>query len=209
MLQTQTVEPATLDILKDLMGMPLLSDFVLVGGTALSLKYGHRRSIDLDLFSMKEFDNEALVKVLEAKFKGFSYRSTLNPIGLFGFIDEVKVDFVKYHQHPVILNPAEEIEGIRFMSTPDIIAMKLMAILKRGVKKDFWDIAELLNHYHIQDFINFYEKKFPTQQFLISIPQALTYFDDAEESEDPISLKGQTWESVKKIIQQKVRDFLQ
>jgi hypothetical protein len=36
----------------------------------------------------------------------------------------------------------------------------------------------------------------------------LTYFDDAEETEDPVSLKGQTWESVKNFIRQKVRDYL-
>ena len=36
----------------------------------------------------------------------------------------------------------------------------------------------------------------------------MTYFDDAEDDEDPISLKGQTWESVKKNIQKKVRDYL-
>jgi hypothetical protein len=43
---------------------------------------------------------------------------------------------------------------------------------------------------------------------MITIPQALVYFEDAEESEEPISLKGQTWEGVKKFIQQKVNDFL-
>jgi hypothetical protein len=43
---------------------------------------------------------------------------------------------------------------------------------------------------------------------MISIPQALTYFTDANESEDPISLKGQTWESVQTIIKQKVSEYL-
>lgn len=94
------------------------------------------------------------------------------------------------------------------MSIPDIAAMKINAILKRGVKKDFWDAAELLNHYSIDDFIHFYHQKFPSQQLAIAIPQALTYFDDAEESEDPVSLKDQTWESVKQKIQDKVRDYL-
>jgi hypothetical protein len=56
--------------------------------------------------------------------------------------------------------------------------------------------------------IRFHETKFPDQNLLISIPQALTYFDDAEESEDPISLKGQSWPAVKKFIQQKVSEFL-
>lgn len=43
---------------------------------------------------------------------------------------------------------------------------------------------------------------------MISIPKALVYFEDAEESEEPFSLKGQTWNGVKKYIQQKVNDFL-
>ena len=43
---------------------------------------------------------------------------------------------------------------------------------------------------------------------LISIPYAITYFVDAEESNEPVSLKGQTWESVRKIIQQEVNNYL-
>lgn len=65
-----------------------------------------------------------------------------------------------------------------------------------------------MKHYSIQDFIDFYQKKYPSQQLLISIPQALIYFNDAEESEEPISLNDQTWDSVKECIQKKVRAFL-
>jgi len=43
---------------------------------------------------------------------------------------------------------------------------------------------------------------------LISIPHALTYFADAEESEEPVSLKGQTWEEVKRFIQQHINEYL-
>ena len=32
-------------------------DFYLVGGTAIAFHIGHRRSIDFDLFTAKEFDN--------------------------------------------------------------------------------------------------------------------------------------------------------
>jgi hypothetical protein len=42
----------------------------------------------------------------------------------------------------------------------------------------------------------------------ISIPEALVYFIDAEESEDPVSLKGQTWEKVGSTISKKVNEFL-
>ena len=81
--------------------------------------------------------------------------------------------------------------------------------MKRAVKKDFWDIAELLNYYTVENLVQHYTKKYPSQQLLISVPYALTYFIDAEESETPVSLKDQTWETVKKFIQQKVNDYLQ
>jgi len=42
----------------------------------------------------------------------------------------------------------------------------------------------------------------------ISIPNAITYFVDADESETPVSLKGQTWESVKMGISRAVSDYL-
>jgi tRNA(Leu) C34 or U34 (ribose-2'-O)-methylase TrmL len=87
------------------------------------------------------------------------------------------------------------------------MAMKVAAILKRAVKKDFWDIAELLEHYTIHELINSYNNKYPNQQLLISIPQALTYFVEAEESEDPICLKGQTWSNIKKNIRKKVSNY--
>ena len=90
----------------------------------------------------------------------------------------------------------------------DLIAMKISAILKRGQKKDFYDLCQLLKIFSIQNGIDFYHEKFPNQQLLISIPNAITYFADAEESPEPISLNGQTWEEVKKSIQKAVRDFL-
>ena len=35
-----------------------LSDFLLVGGPALALHYGHRISVDLDLFSSTKFETD-------------------------------------------------------------------------------------------------------------------------------------------------------
>lgn len=207
MLQYSTIEPHTLDVLKKLMQVPEMNDFYLVGGTALALYYGHRLSVDIDLFSTTAFTNESLILPLEQHFSGFTYKNTKNPVGLFGAIDGVKVDLVKHHHHPWITEPFIE-NGIRMAGIPDIMAMKIAAIMKRGVKKDFWDIAELLQHYTVEDFIKYYTKKYPSQQLLVSVPYALCYFDEAEESEEPVSLKGQSWKAVKKIIQKKVNDFL-
>ncbi len=189
------------------MEMPELKEFSLVGGTALSLLYGHRMSVDLDLFSNKNFENKDIIDALEKKFGSlFDNRTSTPRFGIFCFIDQVKIDIVR-HPHPLI-RPELLIEGIRMFSTEDIVAMKVQAILGRGKKKDFWDVAELLNHYSVQNFIDFHKEKYITQNLFISVPQAITYFVDADESEDPISLKKQTWLSVQKKIQKAVGAYL-
>jgi hypothetical protein len=209
MLQEQTVEPGTLSLLIRLMQIPELNNFLLIGGTAISLYYGHRRSDDLDLFSPVQFDNGIIIDLLEKNFPDFTYRDRNNPVGIFGFIGEVKVDFVQQYNHPLIDKPVlDTASNIRLIGKHDLIAMKVNAIMKRALKKDFWDIEELLNDYSVDDFIRFYKQKYPSQLLMIAVPQAMTYFDEAEESEDPVSLNRQTWESVKKNIQKKVSDYL-
>ncbi|GHT76738.1 hypothetical protein AGMMS50262_15780 [Bacteroidia bacterium] len=130
-----------------------------------------------------------------------------NKVGIFCYINDIKVDLVKYHYFPVIAS-VEDTDGIRLLNDKDLIAMKVNAILRRGVKKDFWDIAELMQHYTITDFVNYYTQKYPNQRQLISIPRALIYFEDAEKSENPICLNEQTWEDVKTVIRKKVNEFL-
>ncbi len=207
MLQTQTVEPHTFSILKKLMEMPELQGFSLVSGTALSLLYGHRISIDLDLFSNQPFENNDIVIALQKAFGNkFDNRSTNPKFGVFCFIENVKVDIV-HNPHPNIF-PQFLIDDIRMFSKEDLVAMMVQAVLGRGKKKDFWDIAELLNDYSIDDFINFHKQKYSTQNLLITVPQVITYFTDAHESEDPVSLKNQSWEKVQQIIKKKVSDYL-
>jgi predicted nucleotidyltransferase component of viral defense system len=189
------------------MAMPELQGFSLVGGTALSLLYGHRMSVDLDLFSNKPFENSTVTDSLKNKF-GDKFVMEQKPprFGIFCYVDGVKVDIIR-HPHPLIRTEITT-EGLRMFSIEDIIAMKVQAILGRGKKKDFWDIAELLQHFTIKDFIQFHKEKYTTQNLLITVPQAITYFADAEESEDPISLKKQTWENVQTFISKKVAEYL-
>jgi predicted nucleotidyltransferase component of viral defense system len=207
MLYLQTVEPRTFAILERLQHIPQLQKFYLVGGTALSLKYGHRTSIDLDFFGQLAFDKQEIINALQKEFgNDLVYEQHAAQWAVFCFIQNIKIDIVKY-DHPIIF-PVEIVDNIRMYSIPDIAAMKVNAILGRGKKKDFWDIYELLHEYTIDNLIDFYNKKFPTQQLLISIPSAMTYFQDAEETEEPVSLKGQNWKMIKNYIQRKVSDYL-
>ena len=207
MLQTQTIEPRALSILEKLMGLSSLQNFYLVGGTALALKYGHRLSVDLDLFGNKDFNKEFILSQLTETFgEQLMYENTRAQWAIFCYIQNVKVDIVEYKHNQIA--DAEILGNLRLYNSLDIMAMKVNAILGRGKKKDFWDIAELLQHYTIAECIEAHSKKYPGQQILISIPNALTYFVDADESEEPLSLKGQTWATVKKSIQQKVNEYL-
>jgi predicted nucleotidyltransferase component of viral defense system len=189
------------------MQLPALNNFGLVGGTALSLLYGHRMSEDLDIFSSAQFENTDILNALKEKF-GTRFLAEEKPprFGIFCYIDNVKVDIVR-HPHTLI-RPIVTKEEIRMFSVEDIIAMKVQAVLGRARKKDFWDIAELLQHFTVADFVTLHKEKYSTQNLLITVPQAITFFSDAEESEDPVSLNKQSWDSVKKFISNKVSEYL-
>jgi len=168
--------------------------------------YGHRTSVYLDLFCIDKFDNTIIINSFQNEYKKRLDIRNTSHFGIFCFIDNVKIDIIRF-PHPLI-RPTLDMDSIRMYAAEDIIAMKVQAILGRGKKKDFWDVAELLQHYTVKDFISLHKEKYITQNLYITVPQAITYFDDAEESENPVSLKGQSWDSVKRVIQQKVRDYL-
>ena len=206
MLRVETIEPRTFSILKQLMEIPQLNDFHLVGGTALALKYGHRKSVDLDLFTNQSADYQEISMLLQERFQERFQFQHPTKIGLFGFIEEVKVDFVTYPH--AIIRPAIKMDEIRMYDDADLAAMKIQAILGRGVKKDFWDIAKLLEIYTLEEMISFHKEKYPSQMLAISIPKALSYFADADKSADPISCNNWDWLQVKHIILEKIDLFL-
>ena len=205
MIFLNTVKSETYELLKKLMQIPELSEFVLVGGTNLSLKFGHRISIDLDLFTDKPFDLDevftGIIKNLPQSIKLDQRKQTiwLN-------IDGIKVDII-LHQYPY-LRPIEVIDEVRFMSVEDIIPMKLEAMATRGVKKDFWDINELLNHYSLPQMIEFYQAKYPNSD-VGHVLLSMTYFVDAEYQKDnPEDLKGTTWEQVKTNMRTTIEQYV-
>ena len=96
MLHYQTVEPATLELLKSLMSKEYLAPFNLVGGTALALQIGHRMSVDLDFFTPNiEFDDTELLDNLSVDYPDFTVRyRRRNTIIM--MIQNIKVDFIRF-----------------------------------------------------------------------------------------------------------------
>lgn len=196
MLQFQTVESNTLELLRSLMQKEYLNSFVLVGGTALALQLGNRKSIDLDLFSNTDFSsNELLISLLD------DYQIVVTnqlPKTLISTINHIEVDFIKFH-YPFI-RPFVVIDNIRMASIEDIAAMKLDAITGRGSKKDFYDLFFLLQRYSMDELFSFYTEKYP-HQTTFHVARSLTYFEDAEIQPNPVVFdKTITWEVVKQKI---------
>ena len=208
MLHTESVPSGVIPVLKRLMSLPVLQEHTLVGGTALALKYGHRLSVDIDMFSPRSFDHGAVISALKSEFgKALVVEPANNPNwALFCFIEDIKVDLVPYDHRS--LEPHTVEEGIRLCAIADIGAMKIQAILSRGKKKDFWDLHELLQHHTLTQLIEWHEAKFPDQLYAIFTPKALIYFTDADKSETPICRKGLKWEDIKANIERVVRNYL-
>lgn len=203
MLQSATVTPATLAILKQLMQIPALQQFNLVGGTALALQIGHRISIDLDLFTPTDFDNTQLIEILQSL--GNLEILADKPPFLQVRLDDLKIDFLKF-PYPFVQEYIE-IEGVRLVPIESIAVMKLLAIARRGVKKDFFDLYFLLERYSMIELVQLFEKKIP-QVDMFHIFKSLLYFEDAEQEADPKMRLKVSWKTVKKVITQKVQVYL-
>ena len=204
MLQTRTIEPATLGLLKNLMEQPLLEPFYLVGGTALALQLGHRFSVDLDLFTHLPYDKDKLFDFLKEQYN-MTIEFANNVISI-AYINEVKVDLVNVRYTPQY--PMHTIEGVRMLDIKDLAAMKLNAITQRGNKKDFYDMYFLFKCIPLADMLTAFEEKFKTQN-AYQVVKSLTYFTDADEFSDPIVFdKKLTWDKVKASITKTVDTFL-
>ena len=199
MLQYRTVYPTTLELLRKLMLLPELQDFFLVGGTALALQLGHRISIDIDLFTQKDFDTKKLFSILNKQFEITDLTEDTNTLNFNITFPEnseniVKIDLIKY-SYPLI-NPISNVDKIRLLSVEDIIPMKLSAVAGRGSKKDFYDIFYLFKSYSLEKMFELFKKKFPnTNEF--HILKSLTYFEDAEIEPNPQMTEKTDWNIVK------------
>lgn len=213
MLHRNTTRPELLQVLDDLMVIPELEPFRLVGGTALSLLRGHRLSVDIDMFSNQEYgtiDFKAILTILRGKFPIVDYPNEAFPslaeaeinLGLklnigFNPIDLVKTDLL-YWDLEFIDSPIME-DGLRLASILEIAAMKLDVISRGGRKKDFWDLVEILEVYPLSYLLQVYNQVFHYHEVKMVI-ENLCNFDLAEEVPDPICLNGRTWELVKQKI---------
>ncbi|MWB95175.1 hypothetical protein GON26_12460 [Flavobacterium sp. GA093] len=211
MLYKETVSNQMWELLQKLMKDQKLKEYVLVGGTALSLKLGHRLSVDIDLFTTKDFDPQIMMQYLQKVYGADEKESRIYNNTVLTYIDDIKVDIVT-HKYP-LLNPVENTEGIRMISNEDIGAMKLHAIFQSGQRlKDFVDMYFLLEHNPLKFYIQAYERKYDGNAFWAK--HALSYFGNINQEYDVSMVKGKekNWlkmsERLKKAVAYPERKFV-
>jgi len=208
MLHEGCVSERLLALLRELQRETVFKDYFLLGGTALTLQIGHRKSDDIDLFTQKELRLPEIAKYLKQHHSGkYQLLNSQNMIYQV-MIDGIKVDFV---QHPFeLVEPAFTDKQITYLGKKDIAAMKLHAIETSGNRaKDFVDIFFLLKEMPLEKMFEYYRKKYSTDN-VFNAKRSLTFFDDVpEESWEEVRTinKKVTANTIKKTIIASVQEF--
>lgn len=165
--------------------LPLLAmfkrEYYLVGGTAIALYIGHRRSIDFDMFKQAPLNHKRnLDRIIGSAFSYTVTRRVSEQMNL--IVNDVKVTFFQY---PFAIEPSWSYKQFfRMPSLLQLAAMKAYALGRRSKWKDYVDLYFLLTqHFALQDVTDeanrlfgdlFSEKLFRAQ---------LSYFDDIDYTE--------------------------
>ena len=133
--------------------------FYLAEGTGLALQLGHRKSLDFDFYKKERFNPEEIQKELI---------STLGPKHVEpvqstkGFLEvHIKSIEITFFFYPYNIIKLQEVHFGSIASIEDIAAMKLIAIVQRGTKRDFIDIYCLIKHIGLKKMFDAVQKKYP------------------------------------------------
>ena len=170
--------------------------FLLVGGTAVAIHLGHRRSVDLDWFREPPLDGPRLAAEFRGEGIALQVRS-IAPDTLHASAEGVELSFLRF-PYPLLETPVEWPPfGCRIAGALDLGCMKLSALAQRGARRDFIDLFALAEAgYPLALLCDAYQRKFgiTDRGHLLA---ALVYFDDAEAEPMPYLLAPLSWDELK------------
>lgn len=154
--------------IRQFMALPQLKDFHLGGGTNLAIKYNHRESIDIDLFSQNVLGKDKMNEIhgqIQETFEDVIIQKNNASTNYLYFLEatlpkeKIKVQIIQNLKN---ISQPETIRGLQLIHDDDIGALKLLSAAGRGVQKDFYDLYLLteikpLSHYY-DHLLSYYEK---------------------------------------------------
>lgn len=214
-LHYETITPLLKEVLDEMMSTSIFDPFYLVGGTSLSLRLGHRKSADIDLFTKATYgslDFSEFEQFFSATYKYYDCMDTSGIVGMgrsyyVGETDEnnIKVDLFYFEEFK---DPCDVIDGIRIASLADVTAMKVDVVARGGRKKDFWDLHELFNTFTFSEMLEMHKQRNEYTHDRDLIIANFSNFASADGDFDPICLKGKEWELIKLDIVELLDNFL-
>ena len=171
--------------------LPLLkdasNDFGLVGGTAIALHLGHRRSVDFDLFTQENFDSDEMRGLIRKKHR-IERTFVENPNELTILVMGIKMTFLKY---PFAIEFSQNLENV--IKLPDLLtlaAMKAFALGKRAKWKDYVDLYFIFKKHLLKEVTQKAREIFKGEFNERLFREQLAYFKDIDYSENIDYLKG-------------------
>jgi hypothetical protein len=188
-----------------------LEGFYLAGGSAVSAHLNHRRSLDLDLFSSDpKVDLSRVGRLIAADLDSTEVVS-LTDAALTLRVDDLAIDVVCY-PYPPLEAPQAGPGGFLVAGLRDLAAMKLSAIARRGIRRDFWDLHEIATSTSVSLEIacDAYRARFGVAEAdLYHVIRSLSYFEDAEtETVLPLGLTEAHWLQLKEFFLNQVPGLL-
>lgn len=183
----------------------------LTGGVAIAEHLRHRSSNDLDFFSLTDdLDLEEVRQRVTTLPKGSIVAQTDATLKI--VVGGAMVDFVRYPYRPLGRFKSGP-EGVRVAGLRDLAVMKLAAISRRGARRDYWDLHEILTRSRIslRAACEDYVAKFGVSAAdLYHVLRALGWFDDAEtEQIFPKGLTKRKWATIRDWLErQAARELL-
>ena len=156
-------------------------EYYLVGGTAIALHIGHRRSIDFDLFKLSAIKHKKNLETISSSGYVFQViRRVQEHMDI--LVNGVKVTFFQY-PFPIVAN-CNFGKVFRLPSLLSLAAMKAYALGRRSKWKDYVALYFLLSgHFTIdaiaQKAVELFGPLFSEKQFRAQ----LAFFDDIDYSE--------------------------
>jgi hypothetical protein len=157
-------------------------EFYLVGGTAIALHIGHRRSIDFDLFKTKDFNSKKIKeKIYKTPFKKELIHEEDGQVHF--KVNDVKITFFRFGfeiPHTVNFNNI-----INMPTLLDLAAMKAFALGERAKWKDYADLYFIIKNYFTLNEISIHTNKLFSEMFSAKLfHQQLCFFNDIDYSEE-------------------------
>lgn len=142
--------PHTLQVFEAVSRLDCIKPYLLVGGTALSLQIGTRRSEDLDFMKWRTSKSEKMevawyrVEKELATVGDIQHKDILDVDHVEYVVSGVKFSFYACLKYSPVSAPVDYLNNLRLADVKSIGAMKMEVMMRRSNFRDYYDIYSIL-----------------------------------------------------------------